>query len=83
MHGAAGMSPGGFFLSSQRFRNDSIVSRILLLMTAEEYQRRAEESERMAQDARDLEAKRIFLEAAKNWRELAVLAAQNKYLFRP
>jgi hypothetical protein len=38
---------------------------------AEEYRRKAEEADRGAEEARDLEACRIWPEAAEQWRSLA------------
>ena len=43
---------------------------------AEEYRRKAEQAEQKAAEVRDLDARRIWREAADEWRELAERAAR-------
>jgi hypothetical protein len=74
-----GTNPAVFFVFA-RSGNESIAGcNLLIVKTAEEYRRNAEDSERMAQQARDAEAKRMFLDAAANWRKLAAVAERNQY----
>jgi len=44
------------------------------MSTAAEFRAKADECERNAQEATDVEAKRLLLEAAENWRTLAAQA---------
>ncbi len=44
---------------------------------AEKCRRKAEEAEEAAKRCRDLEAKRLFKEAAEEWREIAKLRERN------
>jgi hypothetical protein len=47
------------------------------MTTAEEYRQRAEHAEQRAKQMRDLEAKRIFEEIARQWRTMAEQAERH------
>ena len=47
------------------------------MQKVEHLRREAAECERKAEQARDVEAKRLFQEAAKHWRELAEIAERH------
>jgi hypothetical protein len=46
---------------------------------AEEYRRKAEECDRLADEARDAEAKRMLKEAAQQWRQMASTAERHRW----
>ena len=46
---------------------------------AEEYRRKAEECERLAEEAKDTEAKRNLKETADQWRQAAAIAERNDW----
>jgi hypothetical protein len=45
----------------------------------EEYRRRAEEAEKMAESTQDYTAKQIYLDIARRWRELAAQAERFRW----
>jgi hypothetical protein len=46
---------------------------------AEEYRARAEEAEKRASEVKDIEAKRIYLDMARQWREMATRAERDRW----
>jgi hypothetical protein len=48
------------------------------MTTAAEFRAKAEECERKAEEATDVEAKRLLLEAAEHWRILAAQAERGQ-----
>jgi hypothetical protein len=56
-----------FRISLNKTASDKAAS----IANAEEYLRRAEEAEARAQLVRDQEAKLVYIEAARHWRDLA------------